>query len=356
MGGVQVHVRDFARELLRRGHEVSVLAPADEDVGLPDYVSFGGKPISLPYNGSIAQLAFGPVSSGRVRRWLSAGDFDLVHVHEPSAPSLSILAVWAAEVPLVGTWHMSRPRSRALTSMSAVLEPSLEKIHARIAVSEAARATLVQHSGGDPILIPNGVVVAPYREAVARPEWMGAAGTVCFLGRLDEPRKGLEVLLRAWPGVVARRPGTRLLVAGPGDRHAAEALLPEEARSSVTWLGRVSDEDKARMLRTADVYVGPHTGGESFGIVLVEAMASEAVVVASDLPAFRAVLEEGRLGRLFPNGDSSALAAAVVSVLADEEQAQGLRERALPAAARYDWSRIAEDVLAVYELTLSGRR
>jgi phosphatidylinositol alpha-mannosyltransferase len=352
MGGVQAHIRDFAGQLLDRGHEVSVLAPADDDEGLPDYVAFGGRPIALPYNGSVARLAFGPVVAARVRRWLSQGQFDLVHVHEPYSPSLSMLTIWAADVPLVGTWHMATERSRVLLGLSGVVNPSIEKITARIAVSEEARSTLVHHAGGDPILIPNGVVVGDYRRAEPRPQWRGTGGTVCFLGRLDEPRKGLPVLLEAWPTVLERQPDARLLVAGPGDAAEAAERLAPQVRDSVTWLGLVSDEDKAIMLRTADVYVGPHLGGESFGIVLVEAMAAGAAVVASDLPAFRAVLGDGRFGRLFPTGDAGALAAALLALVADPEGTAALRSRGSAAADRYDWSRVTDEVLAVYDLVV----
>jgi phosphatidylinositol alpha-mannosyltransferase len=354
MGGVQAHIRDFAHELAQRGHETSILAPADDEDELPDGVVWGGRPIALPYNGSVARLSFGPVTAARVRRWLSGHEFDLVHVHQPDSPSLSILAVWAAEQPLVGTWHMATDRSRALVGFAGILRPSLEKISARIAVSEAARTTLVSHLGGDPVLVPNGVHVDAYARALPRPDLAGAGGTVSFLGRLDEPRKGLPVLLAAWPAVAARCPQARLLVAGPGDADEASALLPDRARAGVTFLGRVSETDKARMLATSDVYVGPHTGGESFGIVLVEAMAAGAVVVASDLPAFRDVLADGEAGALFPTGDSDALAATIVGLLGDPPRRAALAAAARRRVPRYDWSTVTDQVLEVYDLVLAG--
>jgi phosphatidylinositol alpha-mannosyltransferase len=238
---------------------------------------------------------------------------------------------------------------------SGILRPSLEKVAARIAVSEAARTTLVSHLGGDPVLIPNGVHVATYAHAPGWDELRAPGGTVSFLGRLDEPRKGLPVLLAAWPAVLDACPGARLVVAGPGDVDEAASLLADEVRPSVRFLGRVSDEDKARMLASSDVYVGPHTGGESFGIVLVEAMAAGAVVVASDLPAFRDVLAEGTAGRLFPTGDAEALAGVVVGLLADADARRTLRDAARRRVPRYDWSTVTEQVLEVYDLVL-GRR
>lgn len=353
MGGVQVHIRDYAAELLSRGHEVSVLAPADEDEGdLPDYLVSVGKPVSVAYNGSVAPLALGPVSAARTRRWLAEGDFDVVHVHEPYSPSIGLVATWAADTPLVGTWHAAIPRSRAINAFYGLLMPSMEKISARIAVSEEARRTLVEHLGGDPLLIPNGLNVGPYARAKARPEWRSSEVTVCFLGRLDEPRKGLPVLLEAWPQVLEAFPGARLLVAGPGDAEAAMQRLPEAARQSVEFLGRVSDADKEAMLASSDVYVGPHLGGESFGIVLVEAMAAGATVVASNLPAFRAVLDEGRLGELFEVGDARALAGTLLRVLGDPARRSQLSQTAREAAWQYDWSTVTDEVLGVYDLVV----
>ena len=354
MGGVQVHIADFAEELRARGHEPSILAPADDEDDVGDGVVWGGRPVAVPYNGSVARLAFGPVSAGRVRRWLSAGEFDVVHVHQPESPSLSILAVWAADDPLVGTWHMASERSRAMVGFSGILRPSLEKIEARIAVSEAARTTLVNHLGGDPVLIPNGVHVERYASAQPRSDLQAPGGTVSFLGRLDEPRKGLPVLLAAWPEVVRRRPEARLLVAGPGDIEQAEQDVPDDVRDTIRWLGRISDHDKAVMLASSDIYVGPHTGGESFGIVLVEAMAAGATVVASDLPAFRAVLAEGDAGRTFPTGDSTALAGELLDLLANPQERARLRGGARRQVSAYDWSTVTDQVLEVYDLVLGS--
>ena len=174
-GGVQTHVRDLAEELLRIGHEVSVLAPADDDDALPPYVVPAGRAVPVPYNGSVARLLFGPVSANRVRRWIREGDFDVLHVHEPTSPSLGVLACWAGIGPIVATFHMSAERSRALIATGSILNTALEKVSARIAVSEYARATLVAHLGGDAVLIPNGVDVRSFsgRQAARRRPWRG---------------------------------------------------------------------------------------------------------------------------------------------------------------------------------------
>lgn len=319
-GGVQFHIRDLAEHLIRLGHQVSVLAPADDETPLPPYVVSAGRAVPVPYNGSVARLNFGFLSAARVRRWLHDGTFDVIHIHEPTSPSLGLLACWAAQGPIVATFHTSNPRSRAMIAAYPILQPALEKISARIAVSEYARRTLVEHLGGDAVVIPNGVDVGFFDKAEPKPEWQG--GTIGFIGRIDEPRKGLPVLMRALPAILAARPDTRLLVAGRGDEEEAVASLPEEMRERVEFLGMVSDEDKARLLRSVDVYVAPNTGGESFGIILVEAMSAGAPVLASDLDAFAQVLDLGAAGELFANEDADALAAAAIRLLGDPRGAR----------------------------------
>ena len=352
-GGVQNHVKDLAEALIRLGHHVSVLAPSEEDDRLPAYVVAAGRAIPVPYNGSVARVSFGPVVAGRVRRWLRVGRFDVVHLHEPATPSISLLTLWAAEGPIVATFHTSQVRSRAMSASASILRPSLEKITARIAVSEYARDTLVQHIGGEPVVIPNGVYVDRHVQAPARPEWKGDQGTLAFVGRIDEPRKGFPLLLEAFEVVARERPGVRLLVVGGGDIARARRSLPPNLRGQVTFLGRATDEEKASALKTADVYVAPNIGGESFGIVLVEGMAAGATVLASSLPAFRQVLGDGRYGVLFESESCLDLASKALALLGDEHRRSELNSAAGQAARRYDWSALAGKIVEVYE-TVSG--
>lgn len=355
-GGVQFHVRDLAHALQERGHSVSVLAPADDDTPVPDQVTAAGRAVPVRYNGSVARLTFGPLSASRVRRWLAAGRFDVLHLHEPVTPSLGMLALWIADGPVVATFHSALARSRALQVAYPVVRPSLEKISARIAVSEDARRTLVEHLGGDAVVIPNGVYVDRFA-GPADPRWVGTpdAPTIAFLGRLDESRKGLPVLTAAIPRVLREHPGARFLVAGRGDDGAAEAraALGPDA-SSLELLGGVTDEEKAALLRSADVYVAPQTGGESFGIVLVEAMSAGTAVVASDLGAFRRVLDDGRAGALFRTGDPQHLAQVLLRVLGDPAERETLAASGRSAVDRFDWSTVTEQVLTVYETVLDG--
>jgi phosphatidyl-myo-inositol alpha-mannosyltransferase len=347
-GGVQAHVLDLAEEFRRRGHEVSVLAPSSPHVSLPDYVVSGGKAVPIPYNGSVARLRFGPATHRMVKKWIAGGDFDVLHLHEPNAPSLSVLALMVAEGPIVATFHTSTTKSLALGLFQGVLRPWNEKIVGRIAVSDLARRWQMEALGSDAVEIPNGVDVASFASAPLLPGYPRPGKTVLFLGRYDEPRKGMAVLLGALPALVESFAEVEVLVVGRGDE---EQLRDEagELAGHLRFLGQVDDAEKASALRSADVYCAPNTGGESFGIVLVEAMAAGTPVVASDLDAFRRVLAGGRAGRLVAVEDSAALAEALVAVLSDED----LRRRYIAAGTeevrRYDWSVVAGEILRVYE-------
>ncbi len=354
-GGVQRHIWDLAEALIALGHEVSVITPADDDADLPYYVVSAGRAVPVPYNGSIARLSFGFLSAGRVRRWIREGAFDVLHIHEPAAPSLGVLACWAADGPIVATFHASYERSRAVTVAAPILQSALEKITARIAVSEAARNTLVEHLGGDAVLIPNGVTTERYAMAEPLPGWSARTDAqrseqaLGFLGRMDEPRKGLQVLLKAFEILGRERPGLRLLVAGPGDADDVLSKVSPELRDRVVLLGLVSEEEKVRAYHSVDVFVAPNLGGESFGIVLTEAMSAGAPILASDIEAFRRVLLEGKAGAFFPVGDAKGLAVAAGELLDDPARRKLLSAEARTAVRAYDWSTVARDVLRVYE-------
>lgn len=355
-GGVNLHVQDLAESLIGLGHEVSVLAPADDGTPVPDFVTSAGKAVPVPYNGSVSRLTFGPVTAARVSRWIERGGFDVIHVHEPITTSVSMLAMFAVEGPVVATFHTSQLRSRLLVTLGGFLQPSLEKLSARIAVSEDARRTVTTHLGGDAVIIPNGVFVDRFAGAAPRPEWQGTPErpTIAFLGRINEPRKGLPVLLRAMPRMLREIPGLRLLVAGPGDPKEALAGQPREVVAACEMLGAVSDADKPRLLASADVYCAPNTGGESFGIILIEAMSAGAPVLASDLGAFRRVLDDGRVGAHFRNEDPESLAAEAISLLRDEPRRERLRVDGLARARQFDWSVVTHEILAVYETAIAG--
>ncbi|VEI12487.1 glycosyltransferase family 4 protein [Trueperella bialowiezensis] len=355
-GGVQYHCRDLAAELIARGHDVSVIAPAEAEPA-EDFVHPVGAAIPIRYNGSVARLAFGPKVNREVRKWLSAGQFDVLHVHEPFTPSVSMLALMSAECPVVSTFHTAMDHSRMLTMAAPIIVPILDKIQARIAVSEEARRTAVQHLGGDAWIIPNGVFVRDMQIDAKDPRFTGTPEepTLAFLGRIDEPRKGLPVVAQAFGKIREAHPGVRLLVAGRGDVDQARAMFGEHAQA-VEFLGGVSDADKALLLGSADAYLAPNTGGESFGIILVEAMSAGAFVVASDIPAFRAVLNDGEYGVHFKNEDADDLADVVNAALADPQRREETARVASQAAWRFDWGTVASHILSVYDTAIRTAR
>ena len=351
-GGVQNHIRDLAEFLIAAGHEVSVLAPAIDENKLPDYVVNAGKPISIPYNGAVARVLFGPVAFARVRQWISQGDFDLLHLHEPAIPSISLLACWAADGPMVGTFHAAAKRQKIIFAIGPILEPAIEKLSARIAVSEAARLTLTDHLDTDAVIIPNGIYANRYTEGKRIEKWSG--NTIGFIGRFEEPRKGLSVLVDALPVISRFAPDVKVLVAGPGDPADVIENIDPQLRQRFEFLGKISEDEKADFMSSVAVYVAPNTGGESFGIILAEALAGGACVVASDIPAFEDLLGQGEFGALFESESATELAKVVIDLLRDENKRKELSARGKERAKLFDWTVVAQQIYTVYEMSIVG--
>jgi phosphatidylinositol alpha-mannosyltransferase len=351
-GGVQNHIRDLAEFLIAAGHNVSVLAPAIDETKLPDYVVNAGKPISIPYNGAVARVLFGPVAFARVRQWISQGDFDLLHLHEPAIPSISLLACWAADGPMVGTFHAAAKRQKIIFAIGPILEPAIEKLSARIAVSEAARLTLTDHLDTDAVIIPNGIYVNRYSEGKSIQKWSG--NTIGFIGRFEEPRKGLSILVDALPVISRFAPDVRVLVAGPGDPEEVIENIDPQLRQRFEFLGKITEAEKADFMSSVAVYVAPNTGGESFGIILAEALAGGACVVASDIPAFDDLLGQGEYGALFESESATELAKVVIDLLRDENKRKELSSRGKERAQLFDWTVVAEQIYSVYEMSIVG--
>jgi phosphatidyl-myo-inositol alpha-mannosyltransferase len=353
-GGVQSHVVGLARFLTAAGHHVRILAPGElaGDSGLHSaQFSTAGSAIPVPYNGSVARINIGPASAARVRRWLRQGTFDVVHIHEPITPSISLLALWAAQVPVVATFHTATPRSRSMGLAGDVLRTVIDKIAIGIAVSESARRVVMQYLARDPQVIPNGFRFLDFAEHAGAPRvvgpWRGGPSPrLSFLGRGDERRKGLAILLDALPMIKARYPQLDVAIAGE-----CTARSPNGARN----LGSLTDRAKVDLLTTTDVFVAPQLARESFGIVLLEAMASAAPVVASDLEPFLDLLRPGGsapLGETFPRGDARALADAAIRVLDAPDHAR--TQRARLASRSFDWSVVGPQILETY-CTVRGR-
>lgn len=356
-GGVQAHVLGLASGLRSLGHQVEVLAPAaanDPAQVLPEFVTPAGRGVRVPYNGSVVPLIFGPLAANRAWRWMHDHDFDLLHLHEPVAPSLSLITLALAELPVVATFHFATTRSRALAAAQGLLQPTMEKITARIAVSPLARRVHVEYLGGDAVEIPNGVDVSRLSGARPLAGYPRSAGTVGFVGRFNEPRKGMPVLLAALRMMIHTRPDLRLLVVGHGDTQALLRAAGPALASRIHVLGPLSDEGKAAVLASVDVLCVPALGGESFGIVLTEAMAAGTPVVASDLDAFSRVLDDGKAGVLVPAGSPEALAAALVGLLDDPARRSALAAAGRRRVAMWDWPVVARRVLQVYQSAVAA--
>jgi phosphatidyl-myo-inositol alpha-mannosyltransferase len=339
-GGVQSHVKGLSRALRARGHDVVVLAPrASGGIESNDEVTIVGRAVGIPANGSVAPLSFGPLAAAGVRRALRSFEPDVCHLHEPLIPSLSLLALWASKAPCVGTFHAAAESSMGYRLSRVVLEKAVRKLAVRTAVSDAARSLVARYFEGDYLLTPNGVEVARFAGdgPVAR------GHTVLFLGRIER-RKGLEVLIQAMARL--RDVGARLVVAGDGPEAKSSRALAGSLAVDAEWRGVVTDEAKAELFRSAGVYCAPGLGGESFGIVLVEAMAASAAVVCSDLPGFRTAA--GGAARFVPPGDAGALADALRVVLTDGDEAERMRKLSARMSRSFDWGRLAAGVEAAY--------
>jgi len=351
-GGVQSHVGDLAEYLIAQGHFLSVLAPVINEEAIPDYVISAGRPISIPYNGAVARILFGPLAFARVKQWIGNGNFDLLHLHEPAIPSISLLACWASEGPLVGTFHAASTRQKIAFAITPFIEPVIEKLTARIAVSEAARETLQIHLDTDAVVVPNGIYAKRFSDAHTDPRWSG--NTIGFMGRFEENRKGLSVLIEALPAIIEKIPEIRVIVAGPGNPATILEDMDPHLRQRFTFLGRISEQDKANFMSSVSIYVAPNTGGESFGIILAEALAGGASVLASDIPAFDSLLGHGKYGSLFQSENAQDLAKRAIELLNNPDLRTAIAKAGREYAQSFDWDVVAERIYDVYEMAMVG--
>lgn len=344
-GGVQTHVRQLATRLLDRGHEVIVVAPAFARPREP-FVRAVGRPIRIPYNESVAPVAPTPGARGRVRAALRAFRPDVVHTHEPLIPGVGMFAVRATDRPSVATFHAFAERSVLFSAATPLLRPLWRRLDARIAVSEAAAAFVRGRFGEDRIrVIPNGVELDLF--AAAEPAKLPEGRRILFVNRLD-PRKGFPVMVEAFGRLAAEQPDAVLVVVGDGRDRGALRDLPADVRARVVMLGAVAHHDLPTYHAASEVFCAPATGGESFGIVLVEAMAAGLPVVASDIPGYREVVRDGVEGILVPPRDPGALAGAIGRVLGDADLAAALGAAGRNRALRYSWDTVVGEVESVY--------
>ncbi len=360
-GGVTEHVHHSAVELRRRGHEVIVITShfrRGETNGASGIERVGYN-VLVPFNRSFVDLTVGLRIRQGLRRIFQDHDFDVVHTHNPLAPTLPVMAVQAAPCAQVGTFHSTHPRGLLLDLFKGFLEEQvISRLDARIAVSPTAEASALAYYPGPYHRIPNGVDVERFRpDVVPFGDWREEGRVnLLFVGRLD-PRKGLHQLIQAMPAVSRRTGGrARLLVIGDSYLRARfEAMVAPEVREHVRFLGHVPSADLARWYATGHIFVSPALSHESFGIVLLEAMASGRPVVASDIPGYRSVVEPDQHAVLVPPGDTQALADALVGLIQDPERREDIARRGRARALEFAWPRVAAQIEAVYHEALARR-
>jgi phosphatidylinositol alpha-mannosyltransferase len=350
-GGVQIHIRQLTRHLQERGHEVLVLAPGDVP-GRHGHVHIVGRTFTTWSNGSTAQISMSPRTMRNLARAMRAFAPDVVHVHEPFAPGLGLKATWSAPAPVVGTFHSYFPREtregRVYTALAPLLRPTWHRVHQRIAVSQAARHSAKGRMGkGDVKILPNGVEVDRFASAVPARD-VPAGRKLLFVGRLD-PRKGLPFAMQAFIKLAPRYPDLSLIVVGDGPQRDAVHEIPAELRSRVHMKGKVTYEALPTYHRAADIFISPATGAESFGIVLVEAMAAGLPVVASNIPGYRDVARDGRESLLVTPSNAEALAQGIAHLLDHPEECTRLGANGAMRAQAYAWDSIIDELELVYE-------
>ena len=348
-GGVAQHVRFLYENLRLRGHDVRIITASHG----PQRASEGdilriGVGFSMPTNGSVGTLTFSPRYLGQVRDLLARERFDLLHFHEPFVPFLSLFLLRESRSVNVATFHAYAGFSPSYELGGRLMRGHASRLHGRIAVSAAARHFIDRFFPGDYKVIPNGVDVPRFAGAVPVARWQDGVPSVLFVGRL-EPRKGVLDLLKAHRILRKTGSGNRLLIVGSGPQEReARRYVATRGLQEVEFLGRVSDDEKAQLFRTVDVFASPATGGESFGIVLLEAMAAGAPIVASDIHGYKGVVRRGREGLLVAPHEPKELAKAIARLLGDP----GLRAE-MSAAGRlraeaFSWPRVAARVEEYY--------
>jgi phosphatidylinositol alpha-mannosyltransferase len=342
---VQTHVRQLAAHLRERGDEVLVLAPASLAPREP-WVTGVGRPVRVRFNSSVAPINPSPASARRVRAALEAFRPDVIHAHEPFVPGTALFAARSRAAPVVATFHAYSDRSLALRAAAPLLRGVWRRLAVRIAVSEAARAFVGRAFEGDVRIVPNGADVRLFAQASPSTE-LPEGERILFVNRLD-PRKGFRTTVRAFAAIAERRPTAVLVVAGDGEEADAVETLAPALRERVVMLGNVPHVRLPPYHAASDVFVGPALGRESFGIVLVEAMAAGLPVVATDIPGYREVVRDGIDGLLVPPGDPVALAAAVERLLDDPDLRARFAEAGRARAQRYDWAIVAEEIADCY--------
>ena len=358
VGGIAEHVYYLAIELRKRGHVVKVLTAKiggrmmEVMAEMPgeEHVKRIGDGLVVRTNKSFARVTVAWQPVAKIRRYFEEERFDIIHVHGSLAPTLPIAAIQASRVLNVVTFHAGHDQSLGYALFRTELMPYFNAVQGLIAVSETARVSCAKYFPGPYHIIPNGIDLNFFRPDAARvPGLDDARPRILFVGRF-EPRKGLKHLLTAMPEIVKHVPNVELVVVGTGLLgYSYKSYLSKEVQEHVRWAGLVQNEERPKYYASCDVYCSPATGQESFGIVLLEAMATGKPVVASDIDGYRSVMTDGQEGLMVPPCDPPALANAIVKILLDREAARRFGENGLKRAQEFSWPKLAERVETYYE-------
>jgi len=359
-GGVNRHVFNLSQHFLRRGHDVTVVAPASKRSGdePPHLHVIGHSAIGLPASGSVANVSMSYDLSSRVKKLLAREQFDVVHVHEPFVPLLPFQFVRFSQATNIATFHAARDSgSRVYAYTQFIIQQWWRRIHGRIAHSQTALDLIGKYFDDDFRIIPSGIDYARFAEETPpMPNLMDNKRNIVFVGR-QEQRKGLPYLIEAFAKLKAEMPETRLIIVGPdgGIRPACERYIEENNVEDVIFTDFVAEDDLPRYYRSGDVFCAPNTGHESLGLILLEAMASGVPIVASRIPGFAAVVNDGEHGILVPPRDSNALCVALKRLLSDAGMREEMGRAAALHARNWSWDEVSSEVLAFYEETAANR-
>lgn len=356
-GGVNEHVRQLSHYFRLWGHDVKIIAPSSRPSDDPHLIPIG-RVTPVAVNGSVARVSLSITLAPAIRRVLKHEQFDLAHVHEPLSPTLPTTFLSCSNIPNIGTFHAASKRSIGYTFVQTWLKRVEPKLNGRIAVSEAAREFANRYFPADYTIIPNGVDVATYSRPTAPMDLPDNddSPTVLFVGRYNEERKGFRFLLEAMGLVQRHHPNVRLIVAGGGDPEPFKALFRQYNVRNVHFLGFVSKQELAALYQQTTVFCAPSTGGESFGIVLLEAMAAGAAIVAADNPGYRDVLEHRKQGLLVPAKNAESLAVAILHLLDNESTRHAMADMGYSKAQDYAWDRIAQRIMQYYVNVVNGKQ
>ncbi len=360
-GGVTEHISSLDRIFRRWGHEVWVLAASTRDADELDHnvIKVGGGVVGLPTSGSVARISLSPRIYRRVKTILREKQFDVIHLHEPMMPVLPLVVLRHSHTVNVGTFHAFRENGNPAYEYGRhLLQPFFDRLDAKVAVSEAARDAVARYFPGEYTIVPNGIDYERFADGSAPlPVYADRRPTILFLGRLEK-RKGFQFLLEAFAQVRMLVPDARLLVAGAYTKEDKEPFVVQARRNGIRgvhFIGYVPEELKPRLFHSCDVCCVPSTGFESFGIVLLEAMAAGRPLVASNIPGYRCVMTDGREGLFVEPGDPQGLAAALIRLLRDPELRSRMGAQGKETARRFDWEKVAGQLLSLYQALLEER-